>query len=350
MNEALINLGFVPFFAQQLSDYSVMDSRLGRIVSVQRSLVDVVCSDQKRSVELSIHLQQSDAVDRPTIGDWVILDESLARVEQVLDRKSLFKRIGSGNTTQFQPIAANIDVVFIVTSCNEEFNESRLERYLALCNDAGAMPVIILTKADLTDDTSQFIERARTLQSAVAVEAVSALDPSSLDGVRGWIDNNATIALVGSSGVGKSTLVNALAGDELAATGAIRDDDKKGRHTTTHRELYPLASGGLIIDVPGMRELKVADVDEALGHVFGDIEELAGDCKFSDCSHSNEPGCAVLAAIELGELDSRRLASYHKLLRENEHAVASLAEKRAKDRSFGKMVKGVMRLKEETRR
>ncbi|MDX1491724.1 MAG: ribosome small subunit-dependent GTPase A [Pseudohongiellaceae bacterium] len=350
MNELLVKLGFVPFFAQQLSDYSVQESRLGRVISVQRSVIGVACGDERRSVELSINLQQAEPIDRPTVGDWVILDETLTRIEQVLERKSLFKRIGSGNTTQFQPIAANIDVLFIVTSCNEEFKESRLERYLALCNEAGAIPVIILTKIDLADDVNSFIERARSVQSGVAVEGVNALDLSTLDGVKGWIAGNATIALVGSSGVGKSTLLNALAQDTLAATGGIREDDKKGRHTTTHRELYFLPSGGLIIDVPGMRELRIADVDDGLGHVFGDIEQLSSQCRFMDCQHMNEPGCAVLASIEEGHLNKRRLDSYHKLMRENKLSTASMAEKRAKDRSFGKMVKGAKIHKEKTGR
>ncbi len=350
MNDVLIKLGFVPFFAQQLPDPIVLESRLGRVISVQRSVVVVACGDQRRTVELTLNLQQAEPVDRPTVGDWVILDETHTRIEQVLERKSLFKRIGSGNTTQFQPIAANIDVVFIVTSCNDEFKESRLERYLALCDEAGAIPVIILTKVDLLDDAGGYIERARSVQSGVAVEVVNALDPSTLDGVKGWIEGNSTIALVGSSGVGKSTLLNALAEDTLAATGSIREDDKKGRHTTTHRELYFLSSGGLIIDVPGMRELRVADVDDALGHVFEDIEELSEKCRFIDCKHMNEPGCAVLAAIEEGRLSGRRLASYQKLVRENEFATSTLAEKRAKDRSFGKMVKGGKLHKEKTGR
>lgn len=350
MNDTLIKLGLVPFFAQQVSDFSVLESRLGRVVSVQRSVTGVVCADQKREVALSLSLQKAELIDRPTVGDWVILDESLTRIEQVLERKSLFKRIGAGLTTQFQPIAANIDIVFIVTSCNDEFKESRLERYLALCDEAGAMPVIVLTKADLADDTNRYIERARRVQSGVAVEAINALDPSTLAAVQEWIEGNTTVALVGSSGVGKSTLLNALADDTVAGTGTIREDDKKGRHTTTHRELYSLPSGGLMIDVPGMRELKVADVEEALGHVFEDIEKLAAKCQFSDCKHRDEPGCAVRAAIEQGQLEQRRLDSYHKLVRENELATTSLAEKRAKDRSFGKMVKGAKHHKQKTGR
>jgi ribosome biogenesis GTPase / thiamine phosphate phosphatase len=349
MNEVLIKLGCVPFFSQQLSDFSILDSRLGRVVSVQRSRMDVACSDQNRNVALSLHLQQTNPIDRPTVGDWVVLDETHTQIEQLLERRSLFKRIGSGNTTEFQPIAANIDVVFIVTSCNDEFKESRLERYLALCDESGAIPVLILTKVDLIDDVSRYIERAHSVQSGVAVETVNALDPATLGGVKGWIQSNETIALVGSSGVGKSTLLNALAGDTCAATGSIREDDKKGHHTTTHRALYFLPSGGLIIDVLGMRELRVADVNEALGHVFEDIERLSTQCQFSDCKHTHEPKCAVRAAVEDGRLDRRRLESYHKLVRENDFATASLAEKRAKERNFGKMVKGAQHYKEKTR-
>lgn len=349
MNEVLVKLGFVPFFAQQLAALGVLESLLGRVVSVQQSVIRVACSDQKINVELSINLQQAEPVDRPTVGDWVILNEARTRIEQVLERKSLFKRIGSGKTTRFQPIAANIDVVFIVTSCNDEFKESRLERYLALCNEAGPIPVIVLTKIDHADDMNSYIERARNVQRGVAVEAVNALDSTTLEGVKRWIEANATIALVGSSGVRKSTLLNTLAEDTWTVTGAIREDDKKGRHTTTHRALYSLPSGGLIIDVPGMRELRVADVDDALGHVFADIEQMSDRCQFSDCKHMNEPGCAVLSAIEDGQLARRRLDSFHKLIRENEFATASLAEKRDKDRSFGKMVKGAKLHKEKKR-
>jgi len=346
MSEALQKLGLVPFFTRQIADTSLLENRLGRVISVQRSNITVICDGGKHSVELSPILQQAAPVDRPTVGDWVVLDETLTKIEQVLERKSLFKRIGAGSSTKIQPLAANIDTLFIVTSCNEEFKESRLERYLALCNEAGAMPVIVLTKIDLTDDTDTYISRARSVQAGVPVETANALDPTTLDGVRAWIDESSNVALVGSSGVGKSTLLNALAENSLAATKEIRKQDKKGRHTTTHRELHQLPSGGLLIDVPGIRELRVAEIEASIGTVFEDIELLAMQCQFADCNHVTEPGCAVLQAIEEKLLDSRRLANYQKLRRENALATATLAEKRAKDRDFGKMVKEAKLLKQ----
>ena len=346
MSEVLRQYGLVPFFSQQLAGASLPEKRLGRVTSVQRSKSTVVCDAGKRSVELSATLQRAAAVDRPTVGDWVVLDESLGRIEQVLERKSLFKRIGAGSGTDIQPIAANIDILFIVTSCNEEFKESRLERYLAMCADAGAMPVIVLTKTDLSEDADAYFSRARSVQAGVPVETCNALDPATQDGVRAWIDETTTVALVGSSGVGKSTLLNALAGSSLAATSEIREQDKKGRHTTTHRELHRLDCGGLLIDVPGMRELRVAEIEDSIDAVFDDIEQLAMQCQFADCKHETEPGCAVRKAVEEQRLDRRRLANYQKLRRENALATATLAEKRARDRDFGKMVKQAKLLKQ----
>lgn len=345
--QKLQNLGLVPFFIRQLTDPNLLEARLARVTSVQRSRTTVICESGERIVELSLALQKSASVDRPVVGDWIVQDESLSRIEQVLERKSLFKRLGAGSGNEIQPIAANIDILFIVTSCNEEFKESRLERYLALCADAGAMPVIVLTKADLAEDLDVFIQRARRVQAGVPVETANALDPATLDGVRAWIDRASTVALVGSSGVGKSTLLNTLAGNTLAATGDIREQDKKGRHTTTHRELHILPSGGLLIDVPGMRELKVAELDQSIGAVFEDIQLLARQCRFVDCEHGNEPGCAVLKAIQNKQLDERRLANYRKLMRENALATATLAEKRSQGREFAKMVKEGKRIKHD---
>lgn len=347
MNGLLQKLGLVPFFTQQLADATLLQERLGRVMTVQRSRIMVTCGSGDRVVELSPALRRKAPIDRPTVGDWVVLDESLSRIEKVLERKSLFKRLGAGGSNELQPIAANIDTLFIVTSCNEEFKESRLERYLALCTEAGAMPVIVLTKADLVEDADSYVRRARNTKAGVPVEAINALDPASLHGLYSWIDNTSTVALVGSSGVGKSTILNTLAGRYLASTGTIREDDKKGRHTTTHRELHILPSGGLLVDVPGMRELKVAEISGSIDAVFHDIDVLAAQCKFADCNHDSEPGCAVLRAIEEGKLDSRRLSNYKKLLRENALATASLAEKRAQGRDFAKMVKEVKAIKQK---
>lgn len=347
MNNTLQKLGLVPFFTQQLTDVSWLEDRLGRVTSVQRSKMTVVCESGEHVVDLSPALLESATIDRPTVGDWVVLDESLTRIEKVLERKSFFKRLGAGSDSEIQSIAANIDILFIVTSCNEEFKESRLERYLALCTESGAMPVIVLTKADLAEETDSYIRRARSTLAGVSVETVNTLDSNTLNGVRSWIDETSTVALVGSSGVGKSTLLNTLAGHKVTATGDIREQDMKGRHTTTHRELHILPSGGLLIDVPGMRELRVADINQALGTVFEDIELLAMRCKFADCKHEEEPGCAVRQAIDDNKVDGRRLVNYKKLLRENALATATLAEKRSQGREFAKMVKEVKLIKQK---
>ncbi len=349
MSGLLNQYGLVPYFTQQLAEACAGLDRVARVISVQRSKITVICDTGEQEVELSPIVRDSPPIDRPTVGDWVILDESLARIQLVLERKSLFKRVGAGKSTDFQPISANIDTLFIVTSCNDEFKESRLERYLTLCDEAGAMPVIILTKVDLVGDVNEFITRARAVQAGVPVETANSLDSESLAGVRAWIDRSSTIALVGSSGVGKSTLLNALSGQTLSETNGIRESDKKGRHTTTHRELHLLPSGGLMIDVPGMRELRVADVEHSIGKVFDDIEQLAEHCQFSDCKHEAEPGCAVLRAVENDEVDERRLLNYQKLLRENALSTATISEKRAKGRDLAKLVKEAKALKQVKR-
>jgi ribosome biogenesis GTPase len=346
---SLLDYGFVPFFAQQVSLDEIEHDRVWRVTEVQRSRVTVTNGSEERSMPLTACWHDAPPEARPTVGDWVVLDDEVPRIERVLERKSVFRRVAAGEKTDIQLIAANLDVLFVVTSCNEEFKESRLERYLALAVEAGVIPVIVLTKIDLAGDTESYVERARRVQSGVHVEHVNALDRSTFTGITAWVQPGTTVALVGSSGVGKSTLLNTLARTQIAATNEIRDGDKKGRHTTTFRALHRLPGGGLLIDVPGMRELKIADVDSAFAMVFDDIEALARNCRFSDCGHESEPGCAVRMALDAGTISERRLHSYRQLLRENAHHSASLAERRSKDRAFAKHVKQVMNLKKQDR-
>lgn len=349
MTHSLQDYGFVPHFAQQVTLAELEQDRVGRISEVQRSTMTVTDGASERPVTLRRNWLELPPEERPTVGDWVVLDSQRTTVERLLERKSLFRRVAAGEKAEVQLIAANIDILFIVTSCNEEFSESRLERFLALAAEAGALPVVVLTKADLADDPDSYVDRVRRVQAGVAVELVNALDAAALGGVAAWIEPGSTVALVGSSGVGKSTLLNSLSGHDIAATGGVRDDDKKGRHTTTHRSLHLLPGGGLLIDVPGIRELKVADIETALASVFEEIDALAEDCRFGDCQHESEPGCAVRAAVDNGDIDPRRLRNYRKLLRENERNTATLAEQRSRDKSLGKLYKRTIAEKQNRR-
>ncbi len=262
---------------------------------------------------------RDDTTERPTVGDWVRLDPARTQILLLFNRRNLLQRreVHSGAA---QAIAANVDALLIVTACNEEFNLSRLERYLALAREAGVPPVLVLTKADLTDDLPAFVTRAQSLGSDLSVVAVNALADSVIDQLSPWCGPGRTIALLGSSGVGKSTLLNTLAGNSLQRTGASRDSDDRGRHTTSHRSLHVLPDGTLVIDSPGIRELGVIETTAEPEVVFDDVLDLAATCRFGDCRHQSEPGCAVQMAIQSGQLDPRRLASYRKLQEESSAA------------------------------
>lgn len=259
--------------------------------------------------------------ERPCAGDWVVGEQRGDQifVQHVLPRSTAFIRKASGPRGGAQVVAANVDVAFLVASLNADLNPRRLERYLATTYESGARPVVVLTKADLADDVQGSVAEVEAVALGAPVVAISSKTGFGLDTLRTHLPSGQTAVLLGSSGAGKSTLLNALAGQERMSTGEIREADDRGRHTTTHRELVLLPSGGLILDTPGMRELALWDAETGVAAVFDDVEALAGACRFSDCRHEREPGCAVRAAIAAGDLSEDRWRSWEKLQAELAH-------------------------------
>lgn len=339
---SLADFGWKPSFNAQTAGDDLSRLLPVRVMAVHRGQLSVAGPDLDMSIPSHMPDAQSEE-DYPTVGDWLLIDAATHRPQRVLDRFSLFKRRPPGSNRSVQLIAANVDTVFIVSSCNQDFNIARLERYLVLAREAEVTPVIVLTKADLDDDPSSYAGHARRLQPGLLVETVDARDPQSVACLAGWCGTGQTVAFLGSSGVGKSTLVNTLTGSGDLATQSIREDDAKGRHTTTRRSLHRVAQGGWLLDTPGMRELQLTDAASGLEEIFEDILALTHACRFSDCTHESEPGCAVQAAIEDGTLDEDRLRRWRKLLAEERHNSATLFERRARDKSFGKHVRTIMK-------
>lgn len=328
-------LGWKGFYQQQLTLEDYDNTVFARVVSHHRS--GYVLWSEQGQITLDIH----SSLPAMTVGDWLILNEQHQFVH-LLDRLSVFSRKAAGSKVARQYIAANIDTLFIVVSLNDDFNLSRIERYLALANEADVEPVIVLTKQDLCSDADEKRQQVMALDPMLMVETVNGLEPSSVDALSSWCKTGQTVAFMGSSGVGKSTLVNTLLGQETQLTSGIREDDSKGRHTTTSRSIHIMPSGGVLIDTPGMRELQLTDCEQGVSETFSDIDELAQQCRFSDCQHISEPGCAVQQAIENGDLDERRFNNYQKLLREQRRNRATLAEQRANAKEFGKLIRTTM--------
>lgn len=271
----------------------------------------------------------------PAVGDWVITDNEHLIID-ILERKSKISRQVAGRKIDEQVIAANIDNVFIVSSLNQDFNLSRMERYLTMVWESGANPIFLLTKADIAEEMDVKLEELEAIAFGVPIHIISSFEGSGLEELNEYFNNNKTSIFIGSSGVGKSTLINKLLGEEVLATKEIRDDDAKGRHTTTHREMFFLEDSGIIIDTPGMREIQLWSGD--VESTFEDIEDLALNCKFRDCTHESEPGCAVREAIETGELGEKRYENYKKL--KKELAYDGLSHKQLEKKKLENMISG----------
>ena len=320
-----------------------------RVLEVHRDKLCVAGEALGELIDLPALADSTDDEASPTVGDWLLLDRASLHFGRLLERKSLFKRRSAGTSGRTQLIAANIDTVFIVSSCNQDFNEARLERYLVLAREANVFPVVVLTKADLCDSPESYAQRASRLLPSLLVETVNALDADSVSKLAPFCGTGQTVVLLGSSGVGKSTLVNTLTQSDATATQSIREDDDKGRHTTTGRAFHRLKDGGWLVDTPGMREIQLTEAASGISQVFEEIERLAAHCRYGDCSHASEPGCAVRSAIERGEIDEARLERWRKLEAEERRNTETLAERRARDKDFGKMVRSVMREKTDKR-
>lgn len=344
----LSELGLNRWLADQASELCAPDESIARVTAVDRDRYLIRNADGEVPAELKgrlVYVSESRS-ELPCVGDWVCVSyhdqASHAIIHRTLPRASFLRRKAPGRNVEFQMIAANIDVALIVQSCHFDFNVARLERYLVMVGEGGIEPVILLTKTDLVsaEELAELIARIRDAGIGARVIALSNVTGDGVEPVRKLMQPGRTYCLLGSSGVGKTTLINRLLGDTAFETGAVSHTGE-GRHTTTRRQLIVLENGGLLIDMPGMRELGLLGVGEEIDEGFADVQTLSKECRFADCTHANEPGCAVREAIERGDLNAEHFQNYLKLKKESDFHELSYADKRQKDRAFGKLVRSV---------
>ncbi|MBI1920180.1 MAG: ribosome small subunit-dependent GTPase A [Geobacter sp.] len=342
----LNQLGWDEWFDTKAKETGLTEHRLARVAAVDREQLLVRDESGEFRVKLAGRfLYVTDQpIDFPCVGDWVCIQynssDMFGIIHDVIPRKSFLRRKAAGDNIEFQMIASNIDVALIVQSCHFDFNVNRLERYLVMVRNGHVHPVILLTKTDLVSPEAlqQLIEEIRSAGINAEVLALSNITGEGVDNVREILLSGKTYCLLGSSGVGKSTLINQLIGRHIQETKVVSDTGE-GRHTTVRRELIILNNGAMLIDNPGMREFGILEAEEGMGNSFADIYELASKCKYSDCSHTNEPGCAVLSAVEEGSLQRAHYQNFIKLRSESEFHDLSYLEKRKKDKAFGRFIK-----------
>ena len=352
----LFKFGYNSFFESHFREYSGDGYVPGRVAVQNKSNYVVYSEHGELTAEISGKFMfDADAKeDYPAVGDWVVmrplLDEQKGIIDAVLPRRTAFSRKEAGGKTEKQVLASNIDIVFIMTSLNHDFNLRRVERYLVLANESEINPVIVLSKSDLCEDVQDKVNEVKGVAKSVSVHAISSVMHEGIDLLKPYFTEGSTIAVLGSSGVGKSTFINVLLGSDELKTTEVSAYKDKGHHATTRRELILIPGGGLIIDTPGMRELQLWEGEGGLENLFDDIEELASQCKFSDCMHKSEPGCAIRRAIKKGDLDEDRYKSYLKMAREIKYFefrkdhLASIQEKK-KWKKINKMAKQITKMK-----